>query len=131
MERPLAEPWGRLADECLAAAGVCLGQGYWRSVVNRAYYAMFAASTRALLRRGATARAAWGTWSHEQLPDVVRDQLRSCLRLSVLSEVRKHVRMGRKLREMADYNPTVTVDRETAKRAFRYASAVTRALRDV
>ena len=132
MERSLKKDlWGRLADECLAAAGVCLGREHWRSVVNRAYYAMFAASTRALLSRGATPRPIWGTWSHEQIPDVVHEQLQSCLRPSVVSQVRKHVRMGRQLREMADYDPAVTVDDETAKRAFGYASAVTRALRDM
>jgi uncharacterized protein (UPF0332 family) len=131
MERALSEAWNRVAAECLAAAGTCLGREHWRGAVNRAYYVMFAAATCALLNCGATPRKAQGTWSHEQLPDLVRDQLRNRLPVSLASQLRHHVRMGRELREMADYVPTVTIDGETARRAFGHASAVIRALRSL
>lgn len=96
--------------------------------MSRAYYAMFCAATHTLLTSGLRPRAGFGTWSHEVLPEAVRQNLRKLMGASVAQGLGTRLRHGFKLRLVADYDPAQTVDAETARRCLGFACSVVNAL---
>ncbi len=117
-----------VAKDSVGAASRCLRGGHYRSAVSRAYYAMYAAVTAALLGARLTPPAGRGTWSHRGVPDLVKEHLGQQLGRGGAQNVRRMVRATYTLRLVADYVSTRTVDKVTATRCVTDATAVIRKL---
>ncbi|MBM3240217.1 hypothetical protein FJZ31_28360 [Candidatus Poribacteria bacterium] len=61
--------WRELSLECLRVAKMLAGKGYWRSSVNRAYYAAYCVVTSELVARDVRFARGWNNPAHEQLLD--------------------------------------------------------------
>jgi uncharacterized protein (UPF0332 family) len=108
--------------DCLRAAKALAGEGYWRSSVNRSYYAAYCAVTSELVARGVRFARGWNNPPHEQLPNLIAHNL--TLPLDVRRRLRKLIRILRQMREDADYRPGISVDRPMALDCLRDAMAV-------
>jgi uncharacterized protein (UPF0332 family) len=102
--RHTAELWDSLANEARRAA-LSLGIQHPRASANRLYYARFANAHAELLRAGQRPRSGFGTWSHAELPTLVRTHLRD-------RHLEQRLRVARTLRTIADYLPGVVLDRK-------------------
>ncbi|MFQ6042163.1 MAG: HEPN domain-containing protein [Candidatus Poribacteria bacterium] len=118
--------WQELSLECLRAAKMLAGEGYWRSSVNRSYYAAYCAVTSELVARGVRFARGWNNPPHEQLLNLITHNL--SLPLNVRRRLRKFIRLLRHAREDADYRPGASVDRATALNCIRSAVLVLRDL---
>jgi uncharacterized protein (UPF0332 family) len=120
-----AERWLNLAEDALAACGVCYRAGRFRSAVSRAYYACFSFATARLLSLGERLPEGRTTWGHGLLPGVLN---RALGRLEVFATVRRNavhqLRAAYAMRIDADYRPGRTVDERTAREALRDALAI-------
>jgi len=121
--------WDQLARDSLESAKDLQRSGNHahRSVVSRAYYAVFCAATYYILRhRPKTAFANnWNNPTHEQLK-VLLKALDSKTRPS--SETLSSIVLLRELRVNADYRPSVAVSASIATNALIEASKVLRDL---
>jgi uncharacterized protein (UPF0332 family) len=108
MER-VAEGWKKIAIEALDAARI-LGNQSPRGALNRAYYALFAHTHALLIEAKCRPRREFGTWSHTDLPEMVRSNLRGPLGREAETSLRQLLRCCRKEREAADYDPSAVID---------------------
>jgi uncharacterized protein (UPF0332 family) len=118
--------WQELSIECLQAAKMLAGEGYWRSRVNRSYYAAYSAVTSELVARGVSFARGWNNPPHEQLLNLITHNLP--LPQNVRRRLRKLIRLLRHAREDADYRPGIFVDRTMALNCIRDAIAVLKEL---
>ncbi|MFQ5435388.1 MAG: HEPN domain-containing protein [Anaerolineae bacterium] len=120
--------WHDMAQEAIDAAGVCLRRERPRSAASRSYYAMYAAITDALIAEGMRPPAGRESWPHRRMPKLVTDHLQPRLGRGKAIDMRRMVGAAYKIRILADYAPSVTVDSQTAKRCLSDATAVLRHL---
>jgi len=118
--------WQEVSLECLRAAKVLAGEGYWRSSVSRSYYAVYCAVTSDLVARGVRFGRGWHNPPHEQLLHLLTHNL--TLSQDVRRRLRRRMRILRHAREDADYRPSITVNRAMALHCLRDAIVV---LKDV
>lgn len=114
--------WQEVSLECLQAAKMLAGEGYWRSSVNRSYYAAYCAVTNELVARGVRFARGWNNPPHEQLLTLITHNL--ALPQSVRRRIKKLIRILRHAREDADYRPGISVDRTMALDCIRDAIVV-------
>jgi uncharacterized protein (UPF0332 family) len=105
--------------DCLRAAKALAGEGYWRSSVNRSYYAAYCAVTSELVARSVRFARGWNNPPHEQLLALVDHNL--ALPQEVRRRLRRLIRILRHAREDADYRPGISVDRTMALDCLRHA----------
>ena len=119
--------WQKLAQESFAAASRLKTGGLSRSCVSRAYYAVFAAVTHALIQKGLTPRADFGTWSHAELPEMAQNHLldHGAAAINLAYAVRRLYR----LRLWADYVPDLELTEGEAFEAMGLTNQVFRQLR--
>ncbi|HMV47892.1 MAG TPA: DUF4258 domain-containing protein [Blastocatellia bacterium] len=60
--------WAELSRESLQAARSLAREGFWRSSINRSYYAAYCAVTGELVKRCVSVVRGWNNPAHEQLP---------------------------------------------------------------
>jgi len=123
-----AEHWAHMAHDARKAAQACTAGGHFRSAVSRAYYAMFAAVTGLLIDQKVMPRAGLGTWAHERLPGIAKENLKAKLGDVPSQDVKRMLTYMYKLRLIADYVPGATVDGRDARDCLRYAMSVMRTL---
>jgi len=99
-----------------------------RDSVSRAYYAVFARVTGALIDAGQTPRPAYGTWPHGTLPEAAAATLLD--RRAAASNLAYSVRRLYRLRLIADYRPDTDVDARTAFEATGLMAQVFRLLKE-
>ncbi len=118
--------WDDLASEGYTVADRLFDMGYWRSCVNRAYFAAYARTTGVLLEAGVSLPAR-GNPTHERLPMTVQHNLVS---LSPAARARVAAALGRlyRLRIVADYGPHRRVERASARGALGLMAQVFREL---
>ena len=109
--------WKELADDSLRASERLFQEGYFRSSVNRCYYAAYSSLTAALVSRGITFGRGWNNPPHEQLPQLVRGNLPMADWQKL--QVTRAIRRLRLHREDADYRPGRLVDRMIALECIR------------
>ena len=102
--------WRDLSLDCLNAAKSLMDLGHLRSSVSRSYYSAYCAITDTLVDKGINFAHGWNNPSHEQLPDLVLNNL--ALPRSTKFEINKSIRRLRMTREDADYRPGLTIDRK-------------------
>ena len=112
--------------ECLRAAKRLLQDGYLRRSVNGAYYAAYSAVTSDLTARRVTFAHGWNNPSHEQLPDLVLNNM--SLPRNTRYQINRIMRRLRTARENADYRPAATIDRVLVLACIRDAGTVLFAL---
>jgi uncharacterized protein (UPF0332 family) len=115
-----------MSQESLASAKTLAAEGRLRNSVSRAYYAAYAAVTGELTARGMSFAHGWNNPAHEQVPDLVGNNLP--LPQATRWRLRKAMRILRRAREDADYRPGVSVDRSLATDCLRFAILVMEAL---
>src|SRR5438552_17364424 len=111
--------------DSLRAAKTLVGEGRLRSAVSRSYYAAYCAVTSELVGRGISFAHGWNNTGHEQLPDLVSNNLP--MPPERRRRLRKALRILRRAREDADYRPGITVVRPAALDYLRAAILVTEA----
>lgn len=123
-----AELWKNQASHSQQAAQLLYDSGFYRDSVSRAYYASYQAATAVSVDHGDAANfpTGWNNPSHEQLPELIRNNRN--VPLSARREVCKRLRYLRNAREDADYRPGHTVDSSTARDCLRALSTVFRYL---
>src|SRR4026208_974990 len=104
--------WQELSQESLASAKTLVAEGRLRNSVSRAYYAAYAAVTAELTARGMSFAHGWNNPAHEQVPDLVGNNLP--LPRATRWRLRSSMRILRRAREDADYRPGVSVDQSLA-----------------
>ncbi len=114
--------WQELSLECLRAAKMLVGEGYWRSSVNRSYYAAYCAVTNELVARGVRFARGWNNPPHEQLLNLITHNL--AFPQNVRRRLRRLIRILRHAREDADYRPGASIDRAMALNCIRSAVLV-------
>ena len=118
--------WQELSLDCLRAAKMLAGEGYWRGSVNRSYYAVYCATTSALVARGVRFARGWNNPAHEQLLDLITHNL--ALTQNVRRRLRKYIRILRQAREDADYRPGISIDHAVVLDCIRNADFVLKEL---
>jgi hypothetical protein len=106
----------------LGSAKRLFDAGDWRGCANRSYYAVYQAATSACLEHGDTFEHGWNNPSHEQLPDLIRNN--GDLPVVTRRQIVARLRLLRVTREDADYRPGATVDRVVALTCVRSAADV-------
>ena len=114
--------WQEVSLECLWSAKMLAGEGYWRSCVNRTYYAAYCAVTSKLVAQGVRFARGWNNPPHEQLLNLITHNLP--LPQNVRRHLRKLIRILRHAREDADYRPGIFVGRTMALDCIRDAIVV-------
>ena len=114
--------WTELSQEALQAAKKLAGQGLWRSSINRSYYAAYCAVSGELVKRRVNFARGWQNPAHEQLPDLIENNL--ALPQTTRRRLKRIVRVLRKAREDADYRPGIVVNRALALDRLRDALTV-------
>jgi len=117
LRRDTVATWQELSLECLWAAKMLAGEGYWRSSINRSYYAAYCAVTSELVARGIRFARGWNNPPHDQLLNLIAHTL--TLPPNVRRRLRKLIRILRHAREDADYRPGISVDRTMALDCIR------------
>lgn len=122
--------WDQLARDSLQSAKDLQRSGSHahRSVVSRAYYAVYCASTCYILQKnpGVEFARGWQNPPHEQVKRLLAGFMN---RTSASYQVLADFEELRGLREDADYRPGTTVDLDTETDAIQLASSILRALR--
>lgn len=114
--------WQEVSLECLRAAKMLAGEGYWRSSVSRSYYAAYCAVTSALVARGVRFGRGWHNPPHEHLLHLLTQHL--TLPQDVRRRLSRRLRTLRHAREDADYRPGITVNRALALHCLRDAIVI-------
>jgi uncharacterized protein (UPF0332 family) len=114
--------WRELCLECLRAAKILAGEGYWRSSVSRSYYAAYCAITSDLVARGVHFGCGWHHPPHEHLLHLLTYNL--TLPPDVRRRLSRRMRALRHARGDADYHPGITVNRALALHCLRDAIVV-------
>jgi len=114
--------WQEASLECLRAAKMLAGEGYWRSRVNRSYYAAYCAVTSELVARSVRFARGWNNPPHEQLLNLITYNL--ALPQNIRRRLKKLIHILRHAREDADYRPGISVGRTTALDCIRDAIVV-------
>jgi uncharacterized protein (UPF0332 family) len=114
--------WQELSLECLRAAKMLAGEGYWRSSVSRSYYATYCAVTSDLVARGVRFGRGWHHPPHAHLRHLLTHHL--TLSPDVRRRLSRRMRTLRQAREDADYRPGITVNRALALNCLRDAIVV-------
>ena len=118
--------WREMSRDSLQAAKTLTGEGRLRSAISRSYYAAYCAVTAALVARGVSFPHSWNNPAHEQLPDLVSNNL--SLPPDRRRRLRKALRILRRAREDADYRPGITIDRQATVDYLRTAILVIESL---
>ena len=124
MAKSTATAWFAVAKEAEGSARACQREGFFRSVMNRAYFAMYAATTGALIHGGQRPRDVEGTWTHQDLPEAALAGLRKALGRSGGRRLRNTLKAARYARQMADYSPTWNVTEREARKQLREAGMI-------
>jgi len=119
--------WQELSLDCLRAAKMLAGEGFWRSSVNRSYYAAYCAVTSVLVARNVRFARGWSNPTHAQLLDLITHNL--ALPQNVRRRLRKYIRILRQAREDADYRPGISIDRVVSLDYIRNADFVLKELK--
>lgn len=114
--------WQEVSLECLRAAKTLAGEGYWRSSVNRSYYAAYCAITSELVARGSRFGHGWHNPPHEHLLHLLTHNL--TIPQDVRRRLSRRLRTLRHAREDADYRPGITVNRTLALHCLRDAIVI-------
>lgn len=114
--------WQELSLDCLRAAQMLAGEGYWRSSVSRSYYAAYCAVTSGLVGRDLRFGRGWHNPPHEHLLSLITHNLP--LSQDVRRRLRRRMRILRHAREDADYRPGITLNRPMALDCLRDALVV-------
>jgi len=114
--------WQELSLDCLRAAQMLAGEGYWRSSISRSYYAAYCAVTSGLVVQGVRFGLGWHNPPHEHLLNLMTHNL--TLPQDVRRRLRRRMRILRHTREDADYRPSITVNRAMALDCMRDAIVV-------
>jgi uncharacterized protein (UPF0332 family) len=118
--------WFDMSNDSLGAAKLLLQKGRMRSCVSRSYYATYAGGTAALLAAG----AAVGdderpNPSHYRLAKLMKHNLDpKRFGEATRKDVSRRVRNLRRARELAEYDPSATIDKQLALQCVRDASVV-------
>ena len=117
--------WWEMACESEAAARQAEADGHLRSSASRYYYAAYQAVTALLLYRGMTPPAEREAWGHIETPPLLRDYLRSLIRLrDKRSDLAARLVDLYRLRLAADYESHSLVDAAKITRAARDAGYI-------
>ena len=121
--------WTELSQESLQAAKNLAGQGLWRSSINRSYsyYAAYCAVTSELVKRKLSFARGWNNPAHEQLPDLIENNL--SLPRDTRRRLKKIMRVLRRAWEDADYRPGTVIKRAHALDSLRLAGVVLKEMR--
>ena len=114
--------WQELSLDCLRAAKMLAGEGYWRSSVSRSYCAAYCAVTSGLVGRDLRFGRGWHNPPHEHLLSLITHNLP--LSQDVRRRLRRRMRILRHAREDADYRPGITLNRPMALDCWRDALVV-------
>jgi len=119
--------WNEISCDNLFAAGEMLRRGRFRSTISRAYYAAFSAATSLLVARGFQFVDGRDAPGHEQLPDLLMNNVGQ-LSVTRRRRAKRSLRSLYRARIEADYRLNVTIDRQMARDAVHEASSVLREL---
>ncbi len=111
--------WRETARDSRSAAYELAQNRRWRSCVSRAYYAVYAEATYALLRAGVQMPSSRGNPGHRELPNLVGYRLTS-LPLQKRWALSGIISKLRGFRVISDYNPSLNLDETVAKSAMRF-----------
>ena len=114
--------WQEVSRDCLQAAKMLAGEGYWRSSVSRSSYAAYCAVTSDLVARGVRFGRGWHNPPHEHLLHLMTHTL--TLPQDVRRRLSRRLRTWRHAREDADDRPGMTVNRAMALHGLRDAMVV-------
>jgi uncharacterized protein (UPF0332 family) len=114
--------WQEVSRECLQAAKMLAGEGYWRSSVSRSYYAAYCAVTSVLVVRSSRFGRGWHNPPHEHLFQLLTPNL--TLSQDVRRRLSRRLRTLRHAREDADDRPGIIVNRALALHCLRDAIVV-------
>ncbi|HEX4124744.1 MAG TPA: HEPN domain-containing protein [Tepidisphaeraceae bacterium] len=108
------DTWESIANSNRTAAIRLFSHGMWRSCVSRAYYAVYAAVSNALVKVPIAMPAGREGPNHLPLPDLIGNNL---TRLSHGKRWRLSglVRQLYDLRCLADYRPSIVVEKDEAR----------------
>lgn len=98
----------------------------FRRSVSNAYYAAYSAVAGELTRQGVTFARGWNNPAHDQLPDLVLNNMTRSR--STRYQINKALRRLRIERENADYRPRMEINRRTALNCVRDAALVSKLL---
>lgn len=114
--------WRSLSSMGLTSAKLLFDANDYRGCANRAYYAAYHVLTGISIERGDNFVRGWNNPSHEQLPDLIRNN--GDLSVSSRRQIGHQLTYLRTVREDADYRPGRTVDRAIALICLRYAANI-------
>ena len=120
--------WQEMSEDCLKAAKQLLRVDLFRRSGSSSYYAAYSAISAELVQKGVVFAHGWRNPAHEQLPELVINNMGLPLRTRY--ELRKALLILRQSRENADYRPHVTVDRRTALEGVMLSQRVIRLLEE-
>lgn len=118
------EHWRTLALRSVRSADLLYREGDYRGAANRCYYAAYHAATYLCYRHGDETQFShgWNNPSHEQLPDLIRNN--GSLSVELRRQINRRLRELRVVRENADYRPGRTVDKTIALESLRQCRSV-------
>ena len=116
--------WIDVAQESNAAAWTCFSAKHFRSCASRSYYAIFAAVIAALHKAGLKPSQGRETWSHSKLQDLVRNNLEKTIGRGRVKDIRRLINENYRMRLIADYISSQTIDDNIARRCLSNASSV-------
>ena len=122
--------WRDAGETDYRSAQTLYASGDFRGTVNRAYYCAYrmCASVAVAHRDETQFPSSWNNPSHDQLPELIRNN--GDLSVAVREQVIRGLRILRKEREVADYKPWRSVEKNTALIALSLASGVATLLKE-
>lgn len=117
--------WLEMARESEEAAQRAEADGHFRSAASRYYYAAYQAVTALLLYRRVPTPEDHQAWSHDQTPDLIREQLGPLLRLrDKRNDLAWRLERLYKTRIVADYIADRTLSADSLKIVRRDAGYI-------
>lgn len=120
--------WQEMSQDNLKAAKHLLIAELFRRSISSSYYAAYSIITDELVAKGVSFAHGWLNPAHEQLPELILNNLG--LSRNTKHELRKALAILRKLRENADYRPTISADERLAREAIQLAQRVIKLTED-
>jgi uncharacterized protein (UPF0332 family) len=122
--------WSQASDDRMLAARLLMRVDHHQIAASRAYYSMYAQIRCELHRRGfSDFSAGQPNPSHAAAMQMLESNLFSHLQPSTRKGLVRQARGVHRHREIVDYQPSLTVDREVASANIRGADFVREALR--
>ncbi len=125
------EKWWRMAQDSYASAQLLQEHGQIRASASRSYYAGYQSITALLLYQGLIPPGSREAWSHDIIPELVRELPSKLLKTDVSKDLAIRLEASYELRLIADYVSAVEVEAAKLKRSLRDVGFIYKVVREI